>query len=372
MYFSEVESKRFGFNVFRDKQINLDYDLITESIIENNVDILFLRIPSSKQSTLFKLNQKGLPFLVADNLVYYELNLTKAEIKPVKNVEIEYIVADKNHESILDKLVIEIFNGYTNHYFSNPYLDKKAILEGYQEWARNNITVNNNSTVTFLIKRGNEFIGFACCGFNKDAYESEGILYGVVNSESGKGLYADLIRYTQAYFKNLGFKTMKVSTQTQNLAVQRVWVKEGFVLTETLATVHINAFLKTSKVPVIKKDIIITEEETEKYGALTGDLNPVHFDNDFAVSKGFKQKIAHGIGINSILTKLYGIEYPGFGTLFLNYSYHFLKPIYINQRYSVEISFPVVNTNGFHLSLVKVFDSENKLCLLSYNNLLKK
>lgn len=372
MNYSEVESKRFGMNVFRQIDLDPDYNAIAKDILKNDVDLLILRIPADKQNQLFKLERKGFPYLVADSLVYYKTRLADIEVKNIKNNEIEYVIAEKSHESILCQLVQEIFNGYTNHYFSNPYIQKQSITEGYQEWANSNITNNNPNKITFLIKRDSQFIGFACCSFNHEKKECEGILYGVVDNESGKGIYSDLIRYTQKYFKSLGYLTMKVSTQLHNIAVQRVWTKEGFLISETLITIHINSFINASKIAKISCDLIITEEEIKKYGDLTGDLNPLHFDEDYAISKGFDSKIAHGIIVDSYLTKFFGMDYPGSGTIFLNYTYSYFKPLYLNKHYKIEISFPVINSNGFHLALARILDEQNNLCLLSYNQLLKR
>lgn len=372
MDYSEVESKRFGMNVFRQVDSDPDYDRIAKDILKNKVDLLILRIPSNKQNQLYKIERKGFPYLVADSLVYYKALLSDIEVRKIKNNEIEYIVAEQSHRNTLCQLVLEIFNDYTNHYFSNPYIQKQSIIEGYQEWAMNNITYNNPNTITFLIKRDNHFIGFACCSFNLEKKECEGILYGVINKESGKGLYSDLIKYTQNYFKKLGYLTMKVSTQIHNITVQKVWTKEGFFLTETFITVHVNSFLNISKIPKVTRDIIISEEEIKKYGELTGDMNLLHFDDNYAISKGFEKKIAHGIIIDSYLTKFFGMEYPGHGTIFLNYNYYYFKPLYPNKHYRVEISFPIIYSNGFHLVLTKILDEQNNLCLLSYNQLLKR
>lgn len=69
-------------------------------------------------------------------------------------------------------------------------------------------------------------------------------MYGVRRPASGGGVYGDLIRFTQAYFKNKGFRKMKVSTQVNNYAVQKVWGWEVFYIAEAYLTVHINAFLE--------------------------------------------------------------------------------------------------------------------------------
>ena len=117
----------------------------------------------------------------------------------------------------------------------------------------------------------------------------------------------------------------------------------------------------------------ITIDDIEKYGITSGDHNPIHFDDGFAIKKGFDGRIAHGLIPVAWISKYIGKEYPGHGTLFLNYSYHFLKPLYPEKKYKIIISFPYYEESSQHyLSLVRILDENDNICLLSYHHLLKK
>jgi hypothetical protein len=65
----------------------------------------------------------------------------------------------------------------------------------------------------------------------------------VRNAAAGRGVYTDIIRLTKEHFRRRGFARMLVSTQVQNLAVQKAWVREGFFMTEAVVTIHVNALL---------------------------------------------------------------------------------------------------------------------------------
>ena len=75
----------------------------------------------------------------------------------------------------------------------------------------------------------------------------------------------------------------------------------------------------------------ITESDVRQFGELTGDLNPAHFDDEFASQTIFKKRIAHGCLCSSIFSTLLGMELPGPGTIYLKQEVKFIKPVYIND-----------------------------------------
>ena len=126
---------------------------------------------------------------------------------------------------------------------------------------------------------------------------------------------------------------MRVSTQIQNYTVQNVWMREGFFLKESFATIHINSLLSHSNFKEKVIELTISEKDIEMFGNISGDNNPVHFENDYAKQLGFEGRISHGLIPNSLMSKYYGTEFPAYGTLFMSYNYKFFKPLYPNKKY---------------------------------------
>ena len=195
--YSQVESDRFGIRVFRDTQFNFNISELRKQIIEQEVDLLILRLSSSNKSDHSKLLNLGFDYIHADTLVYYSIDLTNTKVSNLRN-DLEFIIINENDKNIFDEIIPVIFKNYQNHYFSNPNLNEKDINDGYIEWVK---SFTNENKICFLVKKDNNVVGFAACTFDKILNECEGILYGVMPDFSGMGIYTDLIRFTKKYFE---------------------------------------------------------------------------------------------------------------------------------------------------------------------------
>lgn len=239
--FSQIESRRFNLNIYRGKIDEINVDEIRNLITANRVDVLIVRLPSISKPLHYKLTTIGFNCLHADSLVYYSVDLSNHTIPDFTNdLEFEQITAGNCFQ--LKKMVPVIFNNYKNHYFSNPYLNREKITEGYLEWALAYSTESKNK-ISWYAKKNGVIAGFATCSFREEKKECEVVLNGVMPDFSGQGIYSDLVRYMQSYFINLGFNRMLISTQLQNYSVQKTWVREGFFLFDSYETYHINSFL---------------------------------------------------------------------------------------------------------------------------------
>jgi hypothetical protein len=55
----------------------------------------------------------------------------------------------------------------------------------------------------------------------------------------------------------------------------------------------------------------VTERDIELFGEVSGDVNPVHFDEEFAKGTIFKGRIAHGVLSASYISTVLGMKMPG-------------------------------------------------------------
>src|SRR4051812_8944428 len=75
----------------------------------------------------------------------------------------------------------------------------------------------------------------------------------------------------------------------------------------------------------------INEAGIQQFGAVSGDLNPLHFDEDYAKTTIFRGRIAHGMLSASFLSTVLGTQLPGAGSIFLNATIRFKAPVRIGD-----------------------------------------
>ncbi len=76
----------------------------------------------------------------------------------------------------------------------------------------------------------------------------------------------------------------------------------------------------------------VSEALVRSFAELTGDSNPLHFDDDFARARGFSGRVAHGMSYASFISTLIGMHVPGPGALWISQSVRFVAPVYPGDR----------------------------------------
>jgi 3-hydroxybutyryl-CoA dehydratase len=71
----------------------------------------------------------------------------------------------------------------------------------------------------------------------------------------------------------------------------------------------------------------LTEADILMFGGVSGDTNPVHFDEEFAVTTPFKGRIAHGMLTAAFISGVLGAKMPGPGSIYLSQSLRFKAPV---------------------------------------------
>ena len=84
------------------------------------------------------------------------------------------------------------------------------------------------------------------------------------------------------------------------------------------------------------RSITLTEEHVRKYAEITGDYNPLHFDEAFAKGTKFGGLVVQGGLTTGILNALVAMDMPGPGTVFLSHDFKFVAPVFIGDTITGE------------------------------------
>ncbi|MFX1369343.1 MAG: MaoC family dehydratase [Promethearchaeota archaeon] len=95
----------------------------------------------------------------------------------------------------------------------------------------------------------------------------------------------------------------------------------------------------------------VTEEDIKTFGDLSGDYNPVHFDEEWAKTTMFKGRIAHGILTAAFISAAIGMKLPGPGTVYMSQSMKFLGPVRIGDTITARVEIVDLNDEKQRVTL---------------------
>lgn len=81
----------------------------------------------------------------------------------------------------------------------------------------------------------------------------------------------------------------------------------------------------------------VTEADLVLFAGVTGDLNPVHIDAEFAASSMFKQRIAHGMLSAGFISTVFGTRLPGPGCIYVSQNLRFRAPVFIGDTVTARV-----------------------------------
>lgn len=79
------------------------------------------------------------------------------------------------------------------------------------------------------------------------------------------------------------------------------------------------------------RSITFTSDHVNTYASLTGDRNPLHFDEGFAAKTKFGRLVVQGGLTTGLLHALVAMDMPGPGTVFLSQEWKFTAPVFIGD-----------------------------------------
>lgn len=106
------------------------------------------------------------------------------------------------------------------------------------------------------------------------------------------------------------------------------------------------------------------KQDITSFTEMTGDRNPVHYDEELAKKTPFGKLIVQGGVTSGILNALVAEDLPGPGTVFLGVEWKFLKAVGVDEEITGRVEVKTVRDNKPICTLeTTVRDAEGDICL---------
>jgi acyl dehydratase len=80
----------------------------------------------------------------------------------------------------------------------------------------------------------------------------------------------------------------------------------------------------------------LTADDVELYARITGDRNPLHFDQTFAASTPFARLVVQGGLTTGLFNALVAERLPGPGSVFLHQEWDYPNPVFVGDTVTAE------------------------------------
>lgn len=98
----------------------------------------------------------------------------------------------------------------------------------------------------------------------------------------------------------------------------------------------------------------VTETDVVLYGGISGDLNPAHFNEEFASKSIFKGRIAHGMLTASYISTVLGMHLPGPGSIYLSQNLKFTKPVRFGDTITATVEVVEIDHDKNQVTLLTI------------------
>lgn len=114
--------------------------------------------------------------------------------------------------------------------------------------------------------------------------------------------------------------------------------------------------------------LTVSEDMQSSFTHMSGDINPLHMDGDYAIGRGYRGIVVYGMCTASLYSTLVGVYLPGEYCLFQECEIAWTKPVYIGDTLTVsgkvtevderfkrlKIKASITNQNGEKVSRAKL------------------
>lgn len=102
----------------------------------------------------------------------------------------------------------------------------------------------------------------------------------------------------------------------------------------------------------------LTEADVALFVGITGDVNPLHVDEEFASRTHFQGRIVQGLLSASLLSTVIGCEVPGVGAIYRSQTLHFRRPVRIGDTLTAAVEVTGVDAEAEEIVLASTITNQ--------------
>ncbi len=88
-----------------------------------------------------------------------------------------------------------------------------------------------------------------------------------------------------------------------------------------------------------------SDEDVRTFAQISGDVNPVHLDDEYAAGTRFGARLVHGILTSGLISAVLGTLLPGPGSVYIQQTLKFRAPVYIGDTITARVTLAKLRTD---------------------------
>lgn len=119
----------------------------------------------------------------------------------------------------------------------------------------------------------------------------------------------------------------------------------------TMSELHIGQSASVTKT--------FTEGDVFVFAGFTGDMNPVHINEEFAKTTKFGRRIVHGPYVFTMIGSVLGQQLPGGGSVYVSQTLKFKAPVFIGDTITCTLTVTDKNVERNRLTLSTILTNQD-------------
>lgn len=97
------------------------------------------------------------------------------------------------------------------------------------------------------------------------------------------------------------------------------------------------------------KTVVADDQIIQDIARVSGDINPIHLNDEYAEQSIFGRRIAHALFCQNVISMIIGNFLPGDGAILISQTFKYRKPVYIGDEIEAIVAVEKVLPNGKYL-----------------------